>query len=267
MLREHLKKHKDRYSRQLLAQLDHVGPDLQGVVKIAAMVATGRLRRVLMFQDPDDVGIDHPGNYALLRNCNLSGSKLYINAAANLWALYECKKNGIRRKWPYITTPVTTSAGVKETVALIAHDGEKQRLARFVVHHREILRRFPRLIATSGTKRFIDEFQVIHLPPWDRVVIEPAANSPRTAHGPSGGDVVIADEIFSTYSVVSKSAARDRKLKYYSFYTVLFFADHRSVHPHEPDIQVLLRTCVNPLNRVNLILNSRMAEEWAERYR
>jgi methylglyoxal synthase len=267
MLREFLRKKKDSASRRICERLHPVGPDFRGVVKLAAMVATGCLDRVLMFQDPADMGIERPGNYALLRNCNLSGKKLYINSTAHLWALHECKQRKIQRRMPYIVRPVVTPDGIiKETVVFIAHDREKPRMARFVVHYREVLRLFPRLIATSGTKKFIDEFQVEHVPPWERLDIKAAGANERSAHGPAGGDVIIADEVFSTYSRLLEAKYRDPKLRYYSFYNLLFFVDHRSAHPHEPDIQVLLKTCVNPVNQVNLLLNSRMAEEWADRY-
>lgn len=81
------------------------------------------------------------------------------------------------------------------------------------------------------------------------------------AHGPSGGDVIVADEIFDWY----REGGRANNLEHV-LHHVLFFADNSKSHPHEADIHVLLKTCADPRNRINLILNSRMAEEWANRY-
>lgn len=241
--------------------IEPLGDQFQGVVRLAAMVATGEVKRVLMFQDPRDLEIERPENYALLRNCNINGRHLYINAAAHLWALYECKVRCIPQNEPYETEPFELE-DVKETVAFIAHDDEKPRMARFALHYRDVLRRFPKLIATSGTKRFIDKFLTNSVPPWDRLKIQSAGAKDNVSHGPSGGDVIIAEDIFKTYGSNQSNAVANRVLHH-----ILFFIDHKHTHPHESDIQVLLKTCVNPLHRVNLILNSRMAEEWAERYR
>lgn len=247
-------------SKQL--EVAQLGDSFKGVVTLAAMVARGDVRRVLMFQDPKDLDIERPERYALLRNCNLSGSKLHINASAHLWALFECKRLGIIQTHPYYTVPIN-AADVKETIAFIAHDREKPRMGRFALHYRSVLRTFPRLIATSGTKKHIDEFLKNTLPPSDRLVIQSAGAKDKESHGPAGGDVIIADEIFATYGIDGPAC----RMPYYTLHHILFFIDHKNTHPHEPDIQVLLRTCANPEHRVNLILNSRMAEEWAERYR
>jgi methylglyoxal synthase len=132
--------------------IEPLGNPFRGVVRLAAMVARGDVRRVLMFQDPKDLDIERPERYALLRNCNLSGSKLHINASVHLWALYECKRLNILQNHPYHTVPVN-AGDLKETIAFIAHDSEKSRMARFALHYRDVIRRFPRLIATSGTKK------------------------------------------------------------------------------------------------------------------
>ncbi len=242
-------------------KVKRIGPTARGVSRLAAMVAEGEVGRVLFFQDPRDLEMDKPENYALLRNCDLHGRMLCINESAQLWAEYEeAKGKPLAQRAPRITG--------KETVALIAHDGEKERMALFVQRHRQLLGRFPRIVATSGTKVFVERFlEKIH-DECDRndFMIQPLGKKPRGAkrgHGPAGGDVIIADEIYRTFEGLSDK--RKRRLLG-PLHHILFFMDHKHSQPHEPDIRVLLRTCVNPELRVNLILNSQMANEWIKRY-
>jgi methylglyoxal synthase len=243
-----------------------VGPSFEGVVYLAAAVAKRQIQRVILFDDPDDLAVDRPENYALLRNCNLAGAYLHINASAHLWALYASEARGLAGH-RYIRDPLNhgpvEQGAIQETVVLIAHDGEKPRIARFVLHYRDVLRLFPRILATSGTLKYIEEFLKIHVPPRERqrLKILPVGATATMAHGPSGGDVIVADEIFDWY----REGGRANNLEHV-LHHVLFFADNSKSHPHEADIRVLLKTCTDPRNRVNLILNSHMAEEWANRY-
>ncbi len=97
------------------------------------------------------------------------------------------------------------------TIALIAHDGKKDDIVRFARKHREILRQF-HLIATGTTGERIA--QAAELP------VE------RMLSGPYGGDAQIAAQ------VAQEAVA-----------AVIFLVDPLYAHPHEPDIQGLLRIC------------------------
>jgi methylglyoxal synthase len=98
------------------------------------------------------------------------------------------------------------------TLALIAHDGKKADLISFAHHHADLLRQFD-LIATGTTGGMLhDEL--------DLPII-------RKESGPLGGDVQIAAEVIE--GMVDG---------------VIFFIDPQGKHPHEPDIQTLLRACV-----------------------
>lgn len=97
------------------------------------------------------------------------------------------------------------------TIALIAHDGKKDDMVRFVRTHRELLARF-QLIGTGTTGERIT--QATGLP------VE------RMLSGPIGGDAQIAAR-----TAEGKVAA------------VIFLVDPLYAHPHEPDIQSLLRIC------------------------
>ena len=96
-------------------------------------------------------------------------------------------------------------------VAVIAHDRKKDDLRAFCLHHRELFARCE-LIGTGTTGGVIAE----------------ATGLPVTRYlsGPLGGDVQIAARV-----AVGEVSA------------VLFLVDPLFAHPHEPDIQSLMRVC------------------------
>lgn len=97
------------------------------------------------------------------------------------------------------------------TLALIAHDRMKDRIVAFCAEHRAMLERFE-LIATGTTgSRIADETGL----PLDCML-----------SGPLGGDAQIAARV-ATGEVQA----------------VFFLVDPLYAHPHEPDIQGLLRVC------------------------
>lgn len=112
------------------------------------------------------------------------------------------------------------------TLALIAHDAKKNDLAAFAQRRRDDLARFE-LLATGTTGGRIA--QATDLPV-------------RTVNsGPLGGDVQIGARI-----VEGRVDA------------VLFLRDPLTAHPHEPDIQALLKLC--DLHGVPLATNLATAE-------
>ena len=98
-----------------------------------------------------------------------------------------------------------------DTIALIAHDGKKDDMVRFVQAHREALAKFA-LIATGTT--------------GERVARATGLPVKRMLSGPYGGDAEIAAQ-------VAEGHVR----------AVIFLVDPLYAHPHEPDIQGLLRIC------------------------
>ena len=96
-------------------------------------------------------------------------------------------------------------------IALIAHDGKKADLMSFIHKNIDLLRRF-RLVATGTTGGLLqDQLDLdVH----------------RYRSGPLGGDVQIAARIVEG-----------------DIFAVVFFVDPLDKHPHEPDIQTLLRAC------------------------
>src|SRR3984893_8346512 len=104
-----------------------------------------------------------------------------------------------------------TPGGRKPRVAIIAHDGKKADLVAFATYNRERLKRC-QLIATGTTGRLLVEKVGL--------AVEGVES------GPHGGDVQIASRIVE--GLVD---------------AVLFIVDPLDKHPHDPDIQTLMRIC------------------------
>lgn len=115
---------------------------------------------------------------------------------------------------------------VRKTIALIAHDGKKDDMIAFAEAHKDVLARFD-LVATGTTGGLL----------IDKVGLQVT----RMLSGPYGGDVQIAARV-----VEHQVAA------------VIFFVDQLEKHPHDPDIQTLLRLC--NVHNVPLATNPATAE-------
>ncbi len=112
------------------------------------------------------------------------------------------------------------------TIALIAHDGKKDELLRFAQAHREELAQFS-LVATGTTGK--------------RIADATGLSVERVLSGPLGGDAQIAARIAAGH-----------------VHALIFLVDPLYAHPHEPDIQGLLRIC--NVHNVPLATNLATAE-------
>lgn len=99
----------------------------------------------------------------------------------------------------------------RKTLALIAHDGKKDEMAVFAARHRKALSHY-NLVATGTTAKVVAAASELPVRP--------------VLSGPLGGDVQIAAEILSG-----------------QIHAVFFFVEQMEVHPHDPDIHTLQRTC------------------------
>jgi methylglyoxal synthase len=99
----------------------------------------------------------------------------------------------------------------RPVVALIAHDGKKDEMIAFAKAHVDVLSQY-HLVATGTTGRLIHE--------------QTGLEVQRMLSGPIGGDAQIAALVAE-----GKIAA------------VFFFIDPLGAHPHDPDINSLLRIC------------------------
>lgn len=112
------------------------------------------------------------------------------------------------------------------TIAIIAHDSKKADMLAFAMKNKHQLARFD-LVATGTTGKLIQE--------------KVGLTVHRYLSGPLGGDVQIAARV-----VVGEISA------------VFFFVDPLDKHPHDPDIQTLLRAC--NVHNVPLATNPATAE-------
>lgn len=111
--------------------------------------------------------------------------------------------------------------------AIIAHDGKKAEMVRFLTDHHEFLKgNDVELVATGTTGTHVE-----------RAGLEVR----KVASGPRGGDAQIAAMV--TEGQIS---------------AVFFFRDPLDRHPHEPDIAMLMRLC--DVHDVPLATNPATAE-------
>ena len=95
-------------------------------------------------------------------------------------------------------------------IALIAHDGKKPEMVSFVLKNKDLLNEI-KLYATGTTGQHIEDNGL---------------NVERLLSGPLGGDAQIATLVAT------------KQLD-----AVFFFRDPLDKHPHEPDVQMLMRLC------------------------
>lgn len=97
-------------------------------------------------------------------------------------------------------------------IAIIAHDGKKAEMVNFLMTHLEKLNNNQvQLIATGTTGSYVEKAGLkVH----------------KLLSGPRGGDAQIAARVAEGKTNM-----------------VLFFRDPLDKHPHEPDINMLLRLC------------------------
>jgi methylglyoxal synthase len=98
-----------------------------------------------------------------------------------------------------------------KTIALIAHDGKKVDMVAWANFNREKLKQY-RVVATGSTGKMLKEKVGLELK--------------QLKSGPHGGDAQIAAMVV------------DGKID-----LVFFFIDPLGKHPHDPDIQMLMRVC------------------------
>jgi methylglyoxal synthase len=96
-------------------------------------------------------------------------------------------------------------------IALIAHDGRKADMVAFATYNRDRLACFD-LVATATTGSLLTDKVGL---PCERVL-----------SGPHGGDAQIA-------AMIAEGAVK----------AVIFLVDPLTSHPHDPDIQTVLRVC------------------------
>ena len=95
-------------------------------------------------------------------------------------------------------------------IAVIAHDGKKADMVAFLLHYKTYLAGID-IVSTGTTGTHVEKAGL---------------TVTKFLSGPLGGDAQIA------------ALAAENKLD-----TVIFFRDPMGKHPHEPDVQMLMRLC------------------------
>lgn len=95
-------------------------------------------------------------------------------------------------------------------IAIIAHDGKKAEMVQFLLDNKEALKKVE-LVATGTTGSHVKKAGLAVTP---------------LLSGPLGGDAQIA-------AMVAEGTVN----------MVIFFRDPLDKHPHEPDVQMLMRLC------------------------
>jgi len=101
-------------------------------------------------------------------------------------------------------------ADKKNKIAIISHDGKKAEMVGFLRDNWDVLKE-TEIVATGTTGKHVRQA---------------GFNVTLKLSGPMGGDAQIA------------SMVAEKKLS-----AVIFFRDPLGMHPHEPDVQMLMRIC------------------------
>ncbi len=109
-------------------------------------------------------------------------------------------------------------------IAIIAHDGKKAEMVQFLLDHKSLLSK-ANLTSTGTTGLHVEKAGL---------------KVNRLLSGPLGGDAQIA------------ALAAEKKID-----AVVFFRDPLDKHPHEPDVQMLMRVC--DVHNIPLATNSATA--------
>lgn len=95
-----------------------------------------------------------------------------------------------------------------KTLALVAHDGKKAEMVAFVKDNLKLIKKF-KVVATGTTGKYLEEAGL---------------KVTKMETGPRGGDAQIAAKIVN-----------------HEIDGIVFLRDPLGIHPHEPDIFMLLR--------------------------
>lgn len=112
-------------------------------------------------------------------------------------------------------------------IAIIAHDGKKEDIVKFLIKNRELLSQEKIQFIATGTTGGRAE--------------EAGFKTRRMLSGPLGGDAQIAGRVAEGKTQM-----------------VLFFKDPLSSHPHEADVNMLIRVC--DVHNVPLATNEATAQ-------
>jgi len=216
--------HKWRTSIQTNFKKKKIG--IEGMIEIAHELVTGRLDAIIQLSLEDDTTV-RAGSAVLRREANVHNVPIASDVAtAHLFVQHWKKKlksrrvdaRSLFRKRKEVKSPCAKlpKKGGKKVLALIAHDGQKHEMSRFVVENKAKLLHFTHILATGTSGGLIK--RQLSAAGWtksqvDRIML--------CHSGPLGGDVEIANAVIQGLCK-----------------TVVFFQDPATSHPHAADIRL-----------------------------
>ena len=237
-----------------------------GVVLLSYMIVQRHCTILWAFLMPSATSLHNPDNGALLRLCDICHTKTLMNrGSVEWWLKHELKSDEKANPQPFpvvleiprvdkrfipstesyegisastIKLPSRTDfhypdAAKDRTIALIAHDGMKDRMVDFVVDNERQLGMYKAVLATGTTGALVrDATRAL----GDKLH--------RYYSGPKGGDIEIATEILAGLC-----------------HDVIFFVDPINPHPHMDDIRVVIGSCMIQ-EYVQMLKNERHARAW-----
>jgi len=224
-----------------------------GVIQIANLVVFGFCRAILFFNDSEDLYADSPQNLALRRICNEFNVPL-VEDVASIEYLLSRWKTDFQLKSSYAQVPETYPTEAlaayfgddrvlergqvgqdrsQETLAIIAHDGQKMEMLRFCAKHIHEILAYRRVLTTGTTGEKLRDLynELLTLGDlwrsFDLARREDIGDFVKRKicpfkSGPKGGDIQISAKIVEG-----------------SCHRVIFFEDPKSAHPHQFDVRLL----------------------------
>jgi methylglyoxal synthase len=218
----------DLWKKGVEENLEGLPEGIQGMILLAYELVEGRLSAIIHFTDWEDVATK-PDSMALRRQANVHNIPIASDidtarAAVATWKsrlAYIHKHKTADSIFPpkekiQKESPLHGLTEKDEVLALIAHDGMKLEMCRFVVEYAaKIFERFNYILATGTTGSWLKKFVAAVRGQTDADRIKCCLS------GPYGGDVQIA-------AAVVKKLCRK----------VIFLQDPFTSHPHETDIRL-----------------------------
>lgn len=240
-----------------------------GVILLSYLVVQRKCRILWAFLSDTATTLQNPDNGALLRLCDICHTKKLMNAGSvTRWLKNEMENDRrgssfptpinievdrtgtkferesvtykTRRKKPIkahtilLKKNVTRPSDIQARVlALIAHDGMKERMIDFAIDFDLQLSKYKSILAT-GTTGSVLASSTRHM----------GKKIHRYYSGPKGGDIEIATEILAG-----------------TCHDVVFFIDPINPHPHMDDIRVVIGSCMIQED-VQMVTNENHARSW-----
>lgn len=236
-----------------------------GVILLSYLVVQRKCRILWSFLSDTATTLQNPDNGALLRLCDICHTKKLMNAGSvKRWLENEMSFDWRGPRFPFPIDITVERTGVpfhRRTVehdnvlvdtimfqrddfsypdkvqdrvlALIAHDGMKDRMVDFAIDFDRQLSEYKSILATGTTGALLAR-STRHM--GDKIH--------KYYSGPKGGDIEIATEILAG-----------------SCHDVVFFVDPVNPHPHMDDIRVVIGSCMIQ-EYVQMVTNENHARSW-----